>query len=501
VQCDVSAERQASLTRLCSGRAILSKSQIEINYARNNTTETKQNDSENNTPNNNNKSRPPMNIAEIEGIKYRMVWSCLLLVEMVSMNISCAAHFQTLATTAVSKATELLRIFNSRTSQLVLGAGAIHSSAKLKSINAKHLALVTQSLGLVIRILPHVRAALMAQLPPKQHTLLTELDKVKKDFGEHNEMVLSKFVSIIGGIVEHGLVPRIAKTDFDARAKNLPLPPPPPLKQDEATPPPPVQCCAFLDGIVTNIRKMHQILANLLPADHLQDVFVRIFVYIDQKVPSLFIAADAESSQLSLSNPGSVLESSGGGSGSKTNSMSSSQHGGGSMSSSQHGNRYKLSNSQHGGRNLSGSQHGKKLSTSQHGLAALDKITGSRHGVNANAPKFKMPQTDEGKKRMIVEMSALCYNLNQFEGVTVHSFTCIEVLERELGLQRDKKKEQVECNSNGGISADDVTKSNTVDTPTTSLPEEVEKDGKDDEKNTIDEKSKNSDQNSNVEKE
>jgi hypothetical protein len=41
---------------------------------------------------------------------------------------------------------ELLKLFNSRTCQLVLGAGAMHL-AGLKSINAKHLALSTQCLG------------------------------------------------------------------------------------------------------------------------------------------------------------------------------------------------------------------------------------------------------------------------------------------------------------------------------------------------------------------
>ena len=52
-------------------------------------------------------------------------------------------------------------------------------------------------------------------------------------------------------------------------------------------------CCVFLDGISTNTRKMHQVLKALLPPDHLQDVFSRIFAYVDQKVPTLFITADA----------------------------------------------------------------------------------------------------------------------------------------------------------------------------------------------------------------
>jgi len=102
--------------------------------------------------------------------------------------------------------------------QLVLGAGAIQASAKLRSITAKHLgeqatlytririlffflffppippslttptrpscpsfaALASQSLGLVAVLLPHVRAALATRLQAKQQAFLVELDRVKQ---------------------------------------------------------------------------------------------------------------------------------------------------------------------------------------------------------------------------------------------------------------------------------------------------------------------------------
>lgn len=218
-----------------------------------------------------------MSDAEVEGVRYKVVWSCLLLVEMVMTDMACAAHFKALATNVVGKVAELLRLFNSRSTQLVLGAGAIHSAARLKSINAKHLSLVTQCVGMIIAVLPHIRAALMAQLPSKQHTLLNDLDTIKKEYEEHNEKILNKFVTIIGGIVEHGLAPRIGNIDFDERANEL--------TNDLIT------CCVFLDGVSTNIRKMHQVLSSLLPPDHLQDSFSRIFAYLDQNLPELFIAA------------------------------------------------------------------------------------------------------------------------------------------------------------------------------------------------------------------
>jgi len=280
VQCNVSAERQAALTRLCSGRAVFSPRAtargVETVAA---------------------SSVPPspaakMADADVEGVRYKVVWSCLLLLEMVMDDVACAAHFQTLATNIVGKVCELLRLFNTRSTHLVLGAGAIHSAARLKSINAKHLAIVTQCIALMLAILPHIRAALMAQLPAKQHALLTDLDKIKADYSEHSEKVLNKLVSIIGGIVEHSLAPKISQTSFDERATNTPTPEDP----DAA-----LECCAFLDSVLTNTTKMHQVLKVMLPDELLRDVFSRIFAYLDHKIPSLYkVAATSDEKNFTM---------------------------------------------------------------------------------------------------------------------------------------------------------------------------------------------------------
>jgi vacuolar protein sorting-associated protein 54 len=263
VQYDVSLERQSSLDRLCSGRAVLASKESVVGITEKESSERSM-------------------FAEVEGKKYRVVWSCLLVIEMIMSDIACAAHFQTLATNVVGKVCELLRLFNSRSTVLVLEAGAIQSSARLKSINAKHLALVTQCVGIIRSILPHVRAALMAQLPSKQHTLLVDLDKIKQEYADHHDKVLNKFVNILGGIVDHNLTPIVAGTDFDSRCK--------PNSRDNLN----VECCPFLEGVITNTRKMHQVLVALLPLEDLMDVFSRIFSHLDSQVPKLFFSADSD---------------------------------------------------------------------------------------------------------------------------------------------------------------------------------------------------------------
>lgn len=321
----------------------------------------------------NNEKKP---IAVVEGVNYKVVWSCLLLVETIMTNLSAAAHFQSIAPNAVTKVVELLRLFNTRTTNLVLGAGAIHSVAKLKSINAKHLSYVTQCLGMIVALLPHIRAALMAQLPSKQHSLLADLDKIRKEYQEHNENVLNKFVSIIGGIVEHGLAPRIANTKFDARARDLPY-----EKLSD------IQCCVFLEGISNSTMKLHQVLSSLLPPDHLQDVFSRIFAYLDQKIPALFVSASAAPS-----------------------------------------------NQQN------------------------------------TSPSFEFPSTDEGKRRMVLEVSHITESLNALDGVHPWDFTAMNVLERKM----DYRLPHADSVGTNGTSASDEPQ----DTPTEIPSTEGEEEGK-----------------------
>lgn len=74
--------------------------------------------------------------------------------------------------------------------------------------------------------------------------------------------ILNKFVTIVGGIVEHGSAPRIAKTNFDARAGDL-------LFDTLEN----LSCCVFLEGVSTKTRKIHYVLNALLPPDHLLNAF------------------------------------------------------------------------------------------------------------------------------------------------------------------------------------------------------------------------------------
>merc|ERR1719228_3175291 len=62
------------------------------------------------------------------------------------------------------KVAELLKLFNSRTCQLVLGAGAVNM-AGLKTITIRNLAVTLRSLNLVAKVIPFIKEYLQSLFP------------------------------------------------------------------------------------------------------------------------------------------------------------------------------------------------------------------------------------------------------------------------------------------------------------------------------------------------
>ncbi|XP_048424313.1 vacuolar protein sorting-associated protein 54, chloroplastic isoform X4 [Pyrus x bretschneideri] len=77
----------------------------------------------------------------------------LILMKMLSEYIDMNNFFPTLSSEVVHRIVEILKFFNTRTCQLVLGAGAMQVSG-LKSITSKHLALASQVISFTYAIIP-----------------------------------------------------------------------------------------------------------------------------------------------------------------------------------------------------------------------------------------------------------------------------------------------------------------------------------------------------------
>jgi vacuolar protein sorting-associated protein 54 len=92
-----------------------------------------------------------------KGVGYHMVNCGLILLKMLSEYIDMNSLLPTLSSEVVHRVAEILKFFNTRTCQLVLGAGAMQVSG-LKSITSKHLALASQVISFIHAIIPGTNA-------------------------------------------------------------------------------------------------------------------------------------------------------------------------------------------------------------------------------------------------------------------------------------------------------------------------------------------------------
>nr|XP_016440247.1 PREDICTED: vacuolar protein sorting-associated protein 54, chloroplastic-like [Nicotiana tabacum] len=131
------------------------------------------------------------------GIGYHMVNCGLILVKMLSEYIDMNNSLPGLSSEVVHRVVEILKLFNTRTCQLVLGAGAMQVSG-LKSITSKHLALASQVISLTYTIIPEIKRILFLKVPEtRKGLLILEVDRVAQDYKVHRDEIHSKLVQIM----------------------------------------------------------------------------------------------------------------------------------------------------------------------------------------------------------------------------------------------------------------------------------------------------------------
>ncbi|XP_044479435.1 vacuolar protein sorting-associated protein 54, chloroplastic-like isoform X2 [Mangifera indica] len=131
------------------------------------------------------------------GAGYHMVNCGLILLKMLSEYIDMNNYLPALSSEVVHRVVEILKFFNTRTCQLVLGAGAMQVSG-LKSITSKHLALASQVISFTYAIIPAIRRILFLKVPEtRKALLLSEIDKVAQDYRVHRDEIHTKLVQIM----------------------------------------------------------------------------------------------------------------------------------------------------------------------------------------------------------------------------------------------------------------------------------------------------------------
>ncbi|CAJ0626028.1 10100_t:CDS:10 [Entrophospora sp. SA101] len=192
----------------------------------------------------------------VEERKFFVVGCSLLLIKMLGDYLKCIVNIPALTTETMNRIIDLLNAFNSRTCQMILGAGA-RLSAGLKNITAKHLALASQSLGVMIALVPFIRECIRHNLVVKQFVMLTEFDRIKNDYVNHQNEIHAKLVSIMNERLIHHLRTFQSLNWDELQNKEGPN--------------------SYIESLIKETSTLHKVLNKYLPPETLQNVMTQIF--------------------------------------------------------------------------------------------------------------------------------------------------------------------------------------------------------------------------------
>ncbi|KAK2170701.1 hypothetical protein LSH36_1g18004 [Paralvinella palmiformis] len=205
--------------------------------------------------------KKPQEFLIIEGQAYAVVGTVLMLLKMVVEYCHCVEDIPTATPDILSRLVELLKLFNSRTCQLILGAGALQLVG-LKTITTKNLALASRCLQVVVHYLPRVRRHFVEHLHTKNSTMVKHFDSVQKDYNDHIMELANKLVFIMHNMLELSLTKQV---------KNLITY----LYANQWEVKAPMPSCSFRN-ISKQMTKLYEAIADLLPRDQIQDIFRQI---------------------------------------------------------------------------------------------------------------------------------------------------------------------------------------------------------------------------------
>ncbi|KAF1409106.1 Vacuolar protein sorting-associated protein 54, partial [Spheniscus humboldti] len=192
--------------------------------------------------------RKPTEFLIVEGQKYATVGTVLLLIRIILEYCQCVDNIPSITTDMLTRLSDLLKYFNSRSCQLVLGAGALQVVG-LKTITTKNLALSSRCLQLIVHYIPIIRAHFEARLQPKQFSMLRHFDHIMKDYHDHIAEISAKLVAIMDSLFDKLL------SKYEVKA--------------------PVPSACFRN-ICKQMAKMHEAIYDLLPEEQTQMLFLRI---------------------------------------------------------------------------------------------------------------------------------------------------------------------------------------------------------------------------------
>ncbi|OJD28334.1 hypothetical protein ACJ73_00259 [Blastomyces percursus] len=206
--------------------------------------------------------------AIVDEQKYILPQSALLILSIIDEFQHLMTGIPSMVQDIALSFLECLKLFNSRSSQLILGAGAMRSVG-LKNITTKHLALASQALSFVTALIPYIR-----EFVRRHHTsptLMAEFDKVKRLYQEHQSGIHEKLVDIMSSRAAIR-VNSMKKIDWD---------------QQQGAP----AVNSYMETLTEETGTLHRVLAKHLPETTVMMIMGPVFTSYREQWTKAFQAA------------------------------------------------------------------------------------------------------------------------------------------------------------------------------------------------------------------
>ncbi|KAG0141899.1 hypothetical protein CROQUDRAFT_82786 [Cronartium quercuum f. sp. fusiforme G11] len=204
-------------------------------------------------------------VINIEGTCLHAVGAVIETLKTLSNYLKVIINCSLLITDGMGKIVEFLKAFNSRTCQVVLGAGAMRS-AGLKNITAKHLALASQALSIMVQLIPYIRECFRRHLSPKQAVMLVDFDKLKRDYQEHQNEIHAKLISIMSDRLSVHLQ-SFKVIDWESEDESLMINP--------------TSVNPYLESLFKEVSTLHKVLNRYLSTSTLELIMTQVFTSIN----------------------------------------------------------------------------------------------------------------------------------------------------------------------------------------------------------------------------
>ncbi|KAG5940631.1 hypothetical protein E4U53_007555 [Claviceps sorghi] len=220
--------------------------------------------------------------AVIETDKFILPKSAILCLDGIGNFLHLIAAIPSMTTDVASSLIAYLQLFNSRCTQLILGAGATRS-AGLKNITTKHLALASQALSFMATLVPHVREFVRSHAGSSAGVsgLMGEFDKVRRLLQEHQSSIHQKLVDIMNGRAAlHAKSMRAIDWDTSNAAS----------------------VHAYMEILAKETTTLHRVLTKHLPGTSIQMIMVPVFASYKEQLgaPLREAAPKTEAGQQSM---------------------------------------------------------------------------------------------------------------------------------------------------------------------------------------------------------